>query len=221
MSNEESFDSKYDRVKKKLQDSILRDYPNPERKGCPGETVVRGLAERPFDPSVQNDPNWEHITHCSECYREFLEFNNAFRARARARKVRARRAVAVATILVVVAFVFLMRPQNAELAYAKVTVDIPSVTRSGDGQAPEPIMFQRRKLELTVNLPLASPEGRYELQIKQAENVLLSVGSDAKMRSGETSFTTKVDLSKFEPGAYAMEVRRVPFDWRYFPVVIR
>ncbi len=76
MPPEESPEAKFDRLKKQLQDSILRDYPNPERKGCPGDDVLKELAERPLDQAVEDDPHWHHVTHCSECYREFLALNN-------------------------------------------------------------------------------------------------------------------------------------------------
>ena len=103
MPPEESPESKFDRLKKQLQDSILRDYPNPERKGCPGGAVLQELAERPLDRAVEDDPHWQHITHCSECYREFLAFNNAFRQQAKARRVRVGWGVAVAAIVIVIA----------------------------------------------------------------------------------------------------------------------
>ena len=70
---EESPHARFDRLKKQLQDSILRDYPNPERQGCPGNAAVRELAHRPLDYSLEGSPNWQHLTHCSECYREFLD----------------------------------------------------------------------------------------------------------------------------------------------------
>ena len=89
MPPEESPEAKFDRLKKQLQDSILRDYPNPERKGCPGDAVLKELAERPLDQAVEGDPRWHHVTHCSECYREFLTFNNAFRREAKVKRARA------------------------------------------------------------------------------------------------------------------------------------
>src|SRR5260370_24805467 len=98
MPPEESPESKFDRLKKQLQDSILRDYPNPERKGCPDGAVLRELAARPMDQAVEDDPHWQHITHCSECYREFLAFNNAFRQQTKARRVSFGLSVAVAAI---------------------------------------------------------------------------------------------------------------------------
>lgn len=81
MPSEESPEAKFDRLKKHLQNSILRDYPNPERKGCPGGAVVREMAELPLTEGVEDDPHWHHVTHCAECYREFLAFNEAFDAR--------------------------------------------------------------------------------------------------------------------------------------------
>src|SRR5215831_12033959 len=106
MPSEESPDARFDRLKRQLQDSILRDYPNPERKGCPGDAVLRRLAETPFDRSIEDDPNWEHVTHCSECYQEFLAFGNEFRTRVKARKVRIGWAVAAIAAAVIVAMVF-------------------------------------------------------------------------------------------------------------------
>src|SRR6185437_1851163 len=125
MPPEESPESKFDRLKKQLQDSILRDYPNPERKGCPGDAVLRELAVRPLGRPVADDPHWHHITHCSECYREFLAFNNAFRQQAKARRVRVGWGVAAAAIMIAIAVLFGIkqgsffekRPQNAELAW--------------------------------------------------------------------------------------------------------
>ena len=48
MPSEESPEARFDRLKRQLQDSILRDYPNPERTGCPGDAVLRRLAETPL-----------------------------------------------------------------------------------------------------------------------------------------------------------------------------
>ncbi len=229
MPSEESPEARFDRLKRQLQDSILRDYPNPERTGCPGDAVLRRLAEAPLDHSIEDDPNWGHVTHCSECYREFLAFNNAFRARVKARRVRVGWTVAVIAAIVVLAVVFGVgrriffpeRPQNAELAYVKETVDIPSMERSANSGEERPILLQRKPLALTVNLPVGSKAGRYELELKQGQQTLLSTSADAAIHNGTTSFTAKLDLSKFDPGNYKMFVRQPAFDWNYYPVVIR
>ena len=87
MPGEESSDAQYERLKHQLQQTILTEYPNPERKGCPGQTVLQGLAARYLDDGVQEDPNWHHVTHCSPCYREFLDIGPAQSGAAKTRKL--------------------------------------------------------------------------------------------------------------------------------------
>ncbi len=229
MPPEESPAEKFDRLKKQLQDSILRDYPNPERKGCPGDAVLRELAERPLDQAVEDDPHWHHITHCSECYREFLGFNNAFRERAKVRRARVGWALAAAAVVLVVGVliglrqgsIFSKRPQNAELAWVDETVEVPSETRSGNAGEQKPIFLKRLPLRLTVQLPIGSKAGTYELQLKMNDRTLVSTGGDAEIRNGATVFVARVNLSKLDPGSYSMVIRQVPNDWNLYPVVLR
>ena len=67
---------KYDRLRKALQAAILKDYPNPDRVGCPADAMVREVA---FREELTKDEVWEHITHCSPCYAEFLKFKQEWR----------------------------------------------------------------------------------------------------------------------------------------------
>ena len=229
MPPEESPESKFDRLKKQLQDAILRDYPNPERKGCPGGAVLRELAERPLGQAVEDDPHWAHITHCSECYREFLASNNAFRQQAKARRVRVNWGVATAAMVILIAvlvgirqgFLFEKRPQNAELAWVKRTVVVPSANRSADSREQKPIYLERLPLELTIELPVGSKAGTYELQLTLKDRTVVSTGGNAEIQSGTTAFTTRINLSGSEPGSYSMVIRQVPLDWNLYPVVIR
>jgi len=69
MPPDESPEIRYERLKKQLQDAILRDYPNPERRGCPGDSALKALAGRPLDDDLEGDHHWHHVTHCSECYK--------------------------------------------------------------------------------------------------------------------------------------------------------
>ena len=73
MSPETSLATKFDDLKGKLQNAILQGYPNPDRKGCPSHLIIEELAMLPVDKSIKDESMWHHITHCSECYREFLE----------------------------------------------------------------------------------------------------------------------------------------------------
>jgi hypothetical protein len=80
----ESAEEKYWRLQREIQGAILRNYPNPSRKGCPGEETVRELAANPDSIKAEDEADeqgdWYHITHCSPCYTSFLESRDATRA---------------------------------------------------------------------------------------------------------------------------------------------
>ena len=229
MPRNESFDAQFERVKRQLQDAILRDYPNPERKDCPGDAVLKDLATRPFDESLEGDQHWQHITHCSECYREFLGFRAEVRREEQARRFRKRLMLAgllaagfAAVFFGVREFQQAKRPQNAELTFRRRVVYLEGVTRSAESAAEtKPLVFEREPEELAIRLPLASPEGTYEIQIeKTAGNAMLVATGQAKMEDGITAFTVKLDFSKLDPGDYFMCVRRVPLRSVCHPMTI-
>lgn len=224
----------FDRLKQQLQDSILREYPNPERRGCPGNTVLQEFARRPLDDNLEGDANWQHVTHCSECYRGFLDIRTALKRRQKTQ--RAAIGVGLAAVVVAAAAIIIFtnrqpgaprpeRPQIAEQIYRPRLVDLEgrSMTRSGQGKdETKPIVLGREPEELTIRLPIGSKAGKYEIQLlKTADQPLLSVTGDARIDNGVTALTTRVDLSKYEPGKYLIGVRQVPWDWTYYPVLLQ
>jgi hypothetical protein len=72
----ETPEQKYERLRIAVQEAILQDYPNPERKGCPDKSMVREVAWR---DELIKDAVWQHITRCSPCYGEFLRFKEEWR----------------------------------------------------------------------------------------------------------------------------------------------
>src|SRR6516225_8801374 len=98
MADHDSPEQRYERIREVLQKAILRDYPNPERHGCPGSEVLKQLAAR-RRPIL--DADWEHVTHCSPCYREFLEFRAETLEREQHRKQLQRRVAIAAAILLI------------------------------------------------------------------------------------------------------------------------
>lgn len=230
MPSEELPEAQYDRLKKQLQASILRDYPNPERKGCPGDVVVRELAARPLSLDIESDPNWLHLTHCAECYREYRDFRRSEGRRTKTRKrlvwgLAAATAAGISIYLALRPFTMNApaHPQIAELQYRKTVVDIESMTRSEElAGTKKPILLEREPKELTVRLPIGSRSGTYDFQIRNASGKpVLTTKVDATIRDGATEFLVKLDLSGLAAGEYSMHVRRVPFDWTYYPVVLR
>ena len=76
---EETAEEKWQRLQGEVQEGILNGYPNPERRGCLDGDGIHALAMRStqLDDTIEDDPHWKHVTHCSPCYAQYLEaFNN-------------------------------------------------------------------------------------------------------------------------------------------------
>jgi hypothetical protein len=71
----ETPEQKWNRLQALVQAGIERAYPNPKRSNCPNQAAIAELAGRSagFDDSIEEDPQWRHVTHCSPCYAEYLE----------------------------------------------------------------------------------------------------------------------------------------------------
>lgn len=214
-----------------IEELLLRAYPNPERKGCPGSDIIRALANKAVPP---DDPAWQHIWKCSPCFAEFKEVRDARRLHERAGR-RTRNfywAAAAAIVLLCVgaglAALFLKRPKAPQEAgvqnLAKPTPVYPaavlnlegvSTTRSAEksvtGGRVEIQTLPRRAVDLTVYLPRGSEDGEYRLEfLNPRDEVLLSATAQAAITRGLTEFSTPLDLTKIPPGTYTVRSRRLP-----------
>jgi hypothetical protein len=75
----------FSRLQNHIQRAILKNYPNPERRGCPDQSALAELALNPdsitADDELDRSSVWFHITHCSPCYALFLELRHSARER--------------------------------------------------------------------------------------------------------------------------------------------
>ena len=68
-----SEEERCNRLQEWVQISILRSYPNPNSIGCPSFDALLDIVMRAAETKcLDGEPRWEHVTHCSPCYREFL-----------------------------------------------------------------------------------------------------------------------------------------------------
>jgi hypothetical protein len=230
---DDSADEVFERLQDIVQQAILREFPNPERKGCPGTEVLRELANR---PRPTRDAAWEHVTHCSPCYQEFLDFREQVKLRLELerRQVVRRRAVlgGIAVALVgggIAAYELFERrePGPEELGpYLPSLLDLrdTSGTRSAGGQTPatKPHVLSAKRLDLTILLPIGSEPGPYDVQwLKDIDKPLLSTSGNASVENGVTVLRLKLDLSRQSPGNYLIGLRQPPSDWTFYTVTLR
>src|SRR5579885_2493447 len=228
---------RYERIQEILEEAILRDYPHPERRGCPGSGVLWQMAER---ARPVRDAHWEHVTHCSPCYREFLDF----RAQVLERQLRARRArrlaVAASLVLIVVglsSYLLLthrggssgakrQQPPATQpnLVSAVLNLESQSEVRGAEKQpAGELQRLPRKPLALSIYLPFGSEPGEYEVRLLTRENDTQPIATfkgTAQIENGLTVLRLTMDLSSVPPGPHVLATRRGDAKWRYFRFIV-
>src|SRR3954452_21522915 len=154
----------YEQISRAVQESILRNYPNPERRGCPGDEAVRTVAAR---TELQADDVWEHITHCSPCYAEFLAYKDEFRTK-RQQEVRVRRRTLIgvaAAAAVAVPVVLVPRrdesPRDGIIAEWDLERYAPSRSVEEEQNRP-PFRAPLKRGRVRAHLPLGTDEGTYQ-----------------------------------------------------------
>jgi hypothetical protein len=224
----ETPEQRYERLRETVQQTILRNFPNPERKGCPGDYVVREVAGR---RELIEDDAWQHITHCSPCYATFLQFKDEFRATRRRRGL----AIIVSTVALVAISVGIATyavnhrvgepvTQGNE-SFVAATLDLKDRSpQRGVGAQPKtfPLLFlPRKKLDLTIYLPFGSEPGKYEVQLRRAGQQLVNVVGIAEIHNGTTELPLKVDLSKLTFGDYTIAIRQDGANWVENSITLR
>jgi hypothetical protein len=228
---DDSPDQIFEELQDIVQQAILNEFPNPERKGCLGSTVLKELANR---ARPVRDGAWEHVTHCSPCYREFLDFRAEVKRARRLKVTRRRTMIAViGAVLLVAGAITTYAVAHREKATATQTVGPyqsaalnlkdRSVARgeAGHPSATEPLILPSRPLDLTIYLPIGSEPGIYQVQLlKKIDEPLMTVAAEARIEHGNTILRAKIDLTHVASGAILIGLRQPPSDWTYYPVTI-
>lgn len=219
-----------EQIKRILQEALLRNYPNPDRRGCSDQQALKRVAAKTLP---QEDALWQHITHCSPCYQEFLEYRATFLEHRRNRRRMLASAGAIAAVALI-AVVWLSTSRSAPKVPSNITTRRPSPsaprldvgqtvtavlnmqaspTRGPEGTAVGPGELQRlprgRMAPLLIYLPFGSDPGTYKVEVRNDKGDALSTFTgDAEIREGLTVLQVSADLSRFGPGTYVFSVLR-------------
>jgi hypothetical protein len=222
---EEAPKEKYERLQRDIQREILTAYPNPTRKGCPGDTVVKLVAER---KDILTDEPWEHITHCSPCYAAFLAQKERIRAAAAKRKISFRYQMVAAACLIIAAAVvpvFWNRSTPEHLSNAEFDLRHSLSFRGARAQDEEttklipPLSLERGRVHLKIDLPETWLPGKYDVAFldQHGEHSVFAISGNAVMQgdSAVLSVDARIDV---KPGDYMISLRRENSGWRGYPV---
>jgi hypothetical protein len=239
------------RLHQALASVVLTQFPNPERKDCPGTPVLRAIATKTIP---MRDPVHEHVGSCSPCFSELTEIREAVHRRNVMWTLRAAGAAGVALAVLVVYFAFLRAdgptrqeavqpgtppgvPQTNEPVYnapptqpvyITTMLDLrnASTTRtvqpSGATSNMQPIAIPRGLLALTVQLPVGSEAGSYEVEIRKPNQpATRTAKAQATIENGITKLPINIDTSSLPPAEYEFAWRLADFSWRHYPILIR
>ena len=209
------------RILDALGRGLLKEFPNPDRTGCPGSDVLKRIASHEM-PLAEAEKWLDHLTSCSPCYREFSELQGGYRHR----RMQTILAIAASILIVVgVAGWALFFRQKGPPVVQTAALDLRnrSVPRGGElNPGEQPLEISRRARYLNVYLPLGSAEGPYEMRIATtAGSEVFATRGVAFLKDGLTSIQAAVDLSSASPGQYVFQVRRPDSEWSSYLLMLR
>lgn len=208
----------FERAKEIVQEAILRGFPNPERRGCPGAAVLKRLASSGL-PS-DNDPDWDHVTHCSPCYAEFLNYRKQIKAaQYRAYRNKLISAALAAAAVIVVVWISVVRPPPPREISAYLDLSPLVILRGGEQPKRPNFSLPVGDLKLSIRLPIASEEGRYQVELlREPGSAPVAQGSgQAHLDKGITTLQVNLNTATLQPGRYYFGFRSENLDWTVVP----
>jgi hypothetical protein len=233
-----------------LASVVLTRFPNPQRKDCPGSSVLRAIATKSIP---MRDPAHDHVGSCSPCFSELTEMRQALQRRNLMWAMGTAGAAVLALAVFVAYFAFrvdnsvrqevvrpgpptetpqrvdsIPTPPPAQTEYEMALLDLrnASTTRtvqsSGSTSNVQPVQIPRGLLALTVQLPVGSEAGSYELEIRKPNQpATRTAKAQATIENGITKLPINVDTRSIQPGEYEFAWRVADFSWRHYPILIR
>ncbi len=201
-----------------LARGLSREFPNPERVGCPDSSILRGIASHKL-PLAQAEPWFDHLSSCSPCFQDFTTFRRE--ATGQRRRIQVWLAAAAVLLFAVGGWLLLRTRPPAQTETAVLDLRDRSVVRgqnpSETGQAP--LEIPRSAKHLVLDLPIGSKEGPYDVGLftETGDQILRAAGT-AQLRDHVTSLRVDVDVRSVPPGAYFLGVRQPGLEWSRYPI---
>jgi hypothetical protein len=219
LSEQEEFNEEEKRVLDLLTQGLSREFPNPQRVGCPGSAVLRGIYFRKLR-LAEVEPWLEHLGSCSPCFQEFTELRK--QATTRRRRTQAWLAVAAVLIFAVAGWLW-MRTQHSVQPTETAVLDLRelSVGRGQDSLQTDQrtLRVHRSAKHLTLDLPIGSKEGAYDIAILSESGAeILGATGTAQLQDHVVSLRADVDVSGVRPGLYSLALRQPGLEWTRYPL---
>jgi hypothetical protein len=200
---------------------LLKEFPNPERSGCPGADVLKRIASRTM-PLNEAEKWLDHLGSCSPCYGDFSEFRRVYESH------RKRTFLAIAASIVIfvgIAGWVLLQRHNESLEAQTAVLDLRnrSLPRGAQPNPDEPpLVVSHGATHWNIYLPLGSSEGPYDVRVlKLSGESVFSTSSVAVFSAGIASIQAQVNLSSVSRSEYVLQIRRAGSEWSSYSLLVR
>jgi hypothetical protein len=219
LKEQEEFNGEEKRILDLLDKGLSRDFPNPQRIGCPGPAILKSIALHKL-PLAEADPWLKHFSSCSPCFQEFTDIRK--QAAGKRRQAQMWLAAAAMVLLAVAGWMWVRSRPTAQTA-AVVVLDLRGrSTARGEhsSETSQPLLeVPRSAKSLTLELPIGSNEGGYDVALLNLSGAeLFRVSATAKLEDHIVVLRANVDLAGVSPGSYFLGVRQAGLEWARFPI---
>ena len=200
---------------------LSKNFPNPERVGCPSRDTLKALASRELS-LADAEPWMDHFAQCTPCFRDYTELRRLVDRR---RKLSYLGIAAVVIVVCVVAWGWYARQHGVITVHNYIVADMRNrlILRGDQGPGKGPLVFQRGFDDVSFYIPEGSRAGNYDVAIfheEPTEPLATTMGA-ATMENDKTIIKVTLDLSRIAPGNYLVGIRLPGNDWSYYRVVLK
>ena len=202
-----------------LRQGLATEFPNPERIGCPGSALLKGIAQGRVS-LTEAEPWLDHLGSCSPCFQEFKEFRR--QSAIQRRRVLMLVATAAVLLFAVGGWLWVRARHSVEVTDTAVLDLRERSAARGQGQSETrmaPLEISRTARHLVLDLPIGSKEGPYDVGLlTETGDEILRVTGIADLHDHITGLRVDVDLSSIPPGTYSVGIRQPDLEWTRYPV---
>jgi hypothetical protein len=219
LKEQEEFNAEEKRILDLLDRGLSRDFPNPQRVGCPDSEVLRGIALHKV-PLAEADRWLDHFSSCSPCFQEFRQLRK--QTLDRRRRIQMWVAAAAMVLLALAGWLWVENRPSGQTA-AVVILDLRGRATVRGENPPEnsqlPLNVPRNARRLDLELPIGSNDGVYDVALLNPSGTeLFRTSATAKLENHIVVLRADVDLASVSPGSYFLGVRQPGLEWTRFSI---
>ncbi len=165
------------------------------------------------------EPWLEHLGSCSPCFQEFTQFRK--QAAIGRRRIQVWLAAAAVVVFAFVGWLWMRTRPSVQTTSVTLDLRERSVSRGQNptDAAQPPLEISHAAKHLTVEMPIGSKEGRYDVALfSEAGDEVLRAAGTAQLENHVVILRVDVDVAGVRPGPYSLGLRQPDLEWTRFPV---